>query len=336
MVDTVRVRSPALAKLLPCTYIRSAPHGCYWSFECDLPTFYFKPGVGPFGLTVGGSFSSDCSPDDEDKCYYEGCISITLSLKVSFLPDDWNELELGSLTGCIGGHSLPSCGNPAAEGSQLMYSLSIAVAPGPFDVAGTLYLFDANPGLPEGHWTTLKDFGVGDNDKPGGCVDAIFHTESMNWGSEIYWHIGDNIAEGVEKNTLGNYEKHTKVMCLPVGDTTVTLGDSYGDGWHGGSLKVTTEGTDGQDVELAITGNTQVSGYGHDITVKVPNGVGTVKVPYYGKGDWYNCKNNLFGLSSSDGHRGGQPQTQRLLVEIDFDAWFFTINIFNGYIMPWY
>ena len=58
---------------------------------------------------------------------------------------------------------------------------------------------------------------------------------TKRWGNEISWSFGACNSEGQE---YGNHNIYTQQCCQPAGSYPVTCKDSYGDGWHGGYLKI--------------------------------------------------------------------------------------------------
>jgi hypothetical protein len=55
------------------------------------------------------------------------------------------------------------------------------------------------------------------------------------WGSEVSWNIDGNV---VSDRTYGQNAEYTQTVCLAPGDHTLNMIDSYGDGWHGGSISI--------------------------------------------------------------------------------------------------
>ena len=78
----------------------------------------------------------------------------------------------------------------------------------------------------------------------GGC-DAIpitIVTNTASWGREVSWHISSSKNAAVRvanDDVFGNNEEAYQHACLPVAsEYTMTLEDSYGDGWNGGKVRI--------------------------------------------------------------------------------------------------
>lgn len=64
------------------------------------------------------------------------------------------------------------------------------------------------------------------------------HVQITDHGSEDTWMIDDGVMTG---GTYGPYADNTaadQVICLANGEHTLNYQDSYGDGWHGGTIAV--------------------------------------------------------------------------------------------------
>ena len=71
-------------------------------------------------------------------------------------------------------------------------------------------------------------------------------TVTKSYASEQSWTIsGPDTVQSASFSTSTNY---TQTACLAFGDYTVTLKDSYGDGWTSGSSLTITETVTGTDV----------------------------------------------------------------------------------------
>ena len=70
-------------------------------------------------------------------------------------------------------------------------------------------------------------------------VDAVrlvsLWSTTKSWGSEISWNIDGAIAGN---GNYGNEQTYTQIVCLTPGAHTLNMIDSYGDGWHGGSISI--------------------------------------------------------------------------------------------------
>ena len=70
---------------------------------------------------------------------------------------------------------------------------------------------------------------------PAGTSNFPVQLFTQNWGSEISFKIdGVTITSG----TLGNFQTYTYMRCLAPGSHTLLLQDSFGDGWHGGYVRI--------------------------------------------------------------------------------------------------
>ena len=68
------------------------------------------------------------------------------------------------------------------------------------------------------------------------CSTVTVTLNTLTWGSEISWDIDGSITSS---QTYGNNNAYTQSVCLSPGSHTLTCIDSYGDGWHGGSISIT-------------------------------------------------------------------------------------------------
>ncbi|MCB0762973.1 MAG: hypothetical protein KDC12_15715, partial [Flavobacteriales bacterium] len=86
-------------------------------------------------------------------------------------------------------------------------------------------------------------------DDDGSCVYPVecndnlvtFTMTTAIWAEEIYWSISDP-----DSSWFGGYSDNsvsTDVLCLENGCYTITMYDSFGDGWNGGVLTVDVNGT---------------------------------------------------------------------------------------------
>lgn len=77
---------------------------------------------------------------------------------------------------------------------------------------------------------------------PSGQTSYTATMTVKEYGSEITWDIDGGATEGPYDNAAA---VHTKALCLAPGSHTAHMKDSYGDGWHGGTLVIekTSTGT---------------------------------------------------------------------------------------------
>ena len=68
----------------------------------------------------------------------------------------------------------------------------------------------------------------------GNSVCFAVELTTKAWASEISWSIGTCSS----KERYKNRQKYSTQCCMPAGDYTLTCKDSYGDGWHGGYIKI--------------------------------------------------------------------------------------------------
>ena len=64
------------------------------------------------------------------------------------------------------------------------------------------------------------------------CINLKLKTRK--WGNEISWNFGPCSSSQVYENGQVYFEQ----CCLPPGEHTLTCEDSWGDGWHGGWIKI--------------------------------------------------------------------------------------------------
>ena len=70
---------------------------------------------------------------------------------------------------------------------------------------------------------------------PGGTSSVPVQLFTQTWASEISFEIdGVTITSG----TLGDSQTYTYSRCLAPGSHTLLLLDSFGDGWHGGYVRI--------------------------------------------------------------------------------------------------
>jgi len=77
--------------------------------------------------------------------------------------------------------------------------------------------------------------------RPYCVVDVDVRTE--NYGREVFWQIDDGEFDDKPKarrdpDSMTNYRNYTFTESLAPGEYTLTLGETFGDGWHGGHLSV--------------------------------------------------------------------------------------------------
>jgi hypothetical protein len=59
------------------------------------------------------------------------------------------------------------------------------------------------------------------------------------WGSEVSVLVDGNVEPfGFTQGSMGSNQEYTSTACLALGQHTLTLVDSYGDGWHGGYVTI--------------------------------------------------------------------------------------------------
>ena len=64
------------------------------------------------------------------------------------------------------------------------------------------------------------------------CVEVSLTT--YDYGDENSW----TLAHCSSDESYGNYQEYSNQCCLTPGTYTLECKDSYGDGWHGGYIKV--------------------------------------------------------------------------------------------------
>jgi len=75
----------------------------------------------------------------------------------------------------------------------------------------------------------------------GGCTHTTIAVNSKSWGSEIRWKIKTHEGEDTGCTGENGYPSHstkTRTCCLPDNRYQLWCEDTYGDGWHHGSISV--------------------------------------------------------------------------------------------------
>jgi len=74
----------------------------------------------------------------------------------------------------------------------------------------------------------------------GGGTGTTFEvtTVTTQYGTEIRWQIGANAGNCENEQTYGDNNSYTQSCQLPAGTHTIKCKDTYGDGWHGGYLRI--------------------------------------------------------------------------------------------------
>ena len=90
------------------------------------------------------------------------------------------------------------------------------------------------------HYTCIKINSVGsipnfihfvDNEK---CVCHYINIRTESWGNENSYQMSTCASQ----KKYGNYANNVEKCCLPKGTYNLDCKCSYGDGWHGGYLKI--------------------------------------------------------------------------------------------------
>ena len=63
---------------------------------------------------------------------------------------------------------------------------------------------------------------------------TILKVVTKSWGKENSWTLGACSSS----QTYGNNENYEVECCQPAGEYVLTCKDTYGDGWHGGYMKI--------------------------------------------------------------------------------------------------
>ena len=107
---------------------------------------------------------------------------------------------------------------------------------------------------------------------------------TKRWGNENSWTFG-NCASG---QVYGNNQIYTEECCQPEGDYQLVCKDEYGDGWHGGFLRINGERyckkfKNGHEKvkEVTMSGTTSIN-YHTRITMQIINNY-TMKVNIFTK-----------------------------------------------------
>ena len=70
----------------------------------------------------------------------------------------------------------------------------------------------------------------------GGCqhTQVTVKTTTKDWGYENSWTLGSCASSG----RFENHKTVSQTCCLAKGTYTLECTDTYGDGWHGGFVKI--------------------------------------------------------------------------------------------------
>ena len=99
---------------------------------------------------------------------------------------------------------------------------------------------------------------------PGPCIPTVLNINLDQFQGETTWEIHDStgvlIAAGGPYTTAPNYQPQFENLCLPIGQISLTMYDSYGDGRNSGGT-VTLYDADGNAVALNVAVNGALDGY---------------------------------------------------------------------------
>ena len=77
---------------------------------------------------------------------------------------------------------------------------------------------------------------------PAGSTTFEVTTVTTRYGSEIRWQIladfGRDAGNCENDRNYGDSNSYTQSCTLPAGPHTIKCKDTYGDGWHGGYLRI--------------------------------------------------------------------------------------------------
>ncbi|MAQ69701.1 MAG: hypothetical protein CMD23_01225 [Flavobacteriales bacterium] len=104
-----------------------------------------------------------------------------------------------------------------------------------------------------------------------GEYEILLQTTTGEWAEEMSWQIFDNQGnELLSFQGEDNDQEYSDVICLPAGCYAINASDSYGDGWNGGLLEVSSN--DGIDLEFTETNDSFVSN--ESLFISPENGYG--------------------------------------------------------------
>ena len=97
-------------------------------------------------------------------------------------------------------------------------------------------------------------------DGPDGSITFEVTTVTKAYGRENYWQIGMAAGNCENERNYGNNNEYTQSCKLPAGTHNIKCKDTYGDGWHGGYLRINgaeycktfTNGREKSDENLTI------------------------------------------------------------------------------------
>ena len=88
--------------------------------------------------------------------------------------------------------------------------------------------------------------------------EILLETVTGEWAEEMSWQIIDNQGnELLSFQGEDDDQEYSNVICLPEGCYAINAADSYGDGWNGGSLEVSSN--DDVDFEFTETNDAFIS-----------------------------------------------------------------------------
>jgi len=110
------------------------------------------------------------------------------------------------------------------------------------DACRSLACINGTPGTCnrfDGKWSRNKVICNSKSETKKGCLPI--EVNSKSWGSEIRWKITthqNKATNCVGKSGYPNHSKTKHTCCLPDDKYWLHCEDTYGDGWHGGSISI--------------------------------------------------------------------------------------------------
>lgn len=105
------------------------------------------------------------------------------------------------------------------------------------------------------------------------CEPVEITLNTQTWASEITWELsGPDGVVAVQSDPVGsysNYQHYTKHACLPLGMVTLSMHDSFGDGWNGGTLDITAP-SGASFIHGASIGSGSTAASHFDVALPVP------------------------------------------------------------------
>jgi len=223
------------------SFIDLEPNTDYYAviFTTDLNTcgdFEFTTNGVSFGCTDATATNYDASATTDDgTCDFTGVVpandicddAVALACNSVTVGSTGGATILGSPIGVAGCETAPGAGVwYSFVGDGQLHNLSTCGS----DIDSKINIYTADVACGGGGVDVPPADACGE-----GLVTVNYSVGGGSWDSEISWSLAD--AAGAEVAYGG--APLTGSVCLPEGDYTLTMADSYGDGWNGGNATFT-------------------------------------------------------------------------------------------------